>query len=491
MKIDRVSHRCGSQCRGWRHTNLRRKLDLFLMLVVSSSCLPSPLLGDEDGISLGRIEVRMNSTADSHPVGPVRLPCDAAMVFKEYLARERIGPDELTRNGVSAILAGRHLVLSRTGSPTLTIPAQWEPVLAEREHAVPEHGTIVWLIDNNTNQPPDGEYTLLLRDGKPRSEFSLENIADKQLIVKYSGKRVLRYNHAVVQQRHDRTGPYDRACYIHPVWTPSGSVVTGDFPPEHIHQRGIFTAWVRARFGDVETDFWGLGSSKGRVLPTDVPPQAIVGPVFTKLIISNKGVVENKTVFNEHVEITVYSGMHEKGWLFDIQTRQAPVSGGAPMELPKIYYGGTSFRGPATWLARTSRDVQRAIARGVSFEGAEWLESGVELDILTSEGNDRTSGDRTTTRWIDYTGPLGSRWGGLSMYDHRSNLRYPTPVRVHPELPYFSFAFVQKEPFTIAPEKPLKLVYRVLVHDGRPNASVNERVARSFCAPPKLTWRPL
>jgi hypothetical protein len=41
-----------------------------------------------------------------------------------------------------------------------------------------------------------------------------------------------------------------RACYLHPVWTPGGTIVTDDFPADHYHHRGIFWAWPRVKVGE-------------------------------------------------------------------------------------------------------------------------------------------------------------------------------------------------------------------------------------------------
>ena len=120
---------------------------------------------------------------------------------------------------------------------------------------------------------------------------------------------------------------------------------------------------------------------------------------------------------------------------------------------------------------------------------AKWLATGVSLDVLTDAGGDRKSSDRNPARWIDYTGPLGDDWGGLVIFDHPSNPRYPTPLRVHPGLPYFCYAFVQNGPYTISSAEPLDLVYRFLIHSGRPSQRVNERFARDFVDPPKVSWQ--
>mgnify|MGYP003729906339 CR=1 FL=1 len=80
--------------------------------------------------------------------------------------------------------------------------------------------------------------------------------------------------------------------------------------------------------------------------------------------------------------------------------------------------------------------------------------------------------------------------GGLTMIDHPSNPTYPTAVRIHPQVPYFCFAFAQRQPYTIEAGKSLELRYRCVVHDGEPDKAANERWARDFADPPKVTVQP-
>ena len=115
----------------------------------------------------------------------------------------------------------------------------------------------------------------------------------------------------------------------------------------------------------------------------------------------------------------------------------------------------------------------------------------MNLDILTSEGKGREDGNATPARWIDYTGPLGEEWGGLVMFDHSSNVRYPTALRIHPTMPYFCYALAKDEPYTITSDSPLELSYRFLVHNGHPDKETNNRLAYDFVNPPEVTWQPV
>jgi hypothetical protein len=433
---------------------------------------------------------------------PIRFECSPPEIFGDFSIFRRPDYFYYIDDGADlAMLRDYHLVLVEQGTGGARLPVQWEGQADFTWEKASKKGALVWILKGKTKKKTSRSFKLVLEKGPAEAgPFIIEDIRNKSLLVKCSGREVLRYNYGIIQEIEGKTGPYDRSSYIHPVWTPAGKVITGDFSPEHIHQRGIFFAWTKAIFGEIETEFWRLGKSAGRILADDLGPSVIDGPVFARLVINNKGQVERRTYFKEIWVVRVYALSEEEIWLFDVDIRQVPTDPEKPerppkqavsMVLPKIYYGGMSFRGPSEWLGFDSKDVARAIARGVEFKDAKWLAPDVSLDVLTDEGRDRKSGDRSPARWIDYTGQLGDDWGGLVMFDHPSNPRYPTPLRVHPELPYFCYALVQNESYTVYSNEPLNLVYRFLIHSGHPRQQVNKRFARDFIDPPKVSWRRL
>jgi hypothetical protein len=54
-------------------------------------------------------------------------------------------------------------------------------------------------------------------------------------------------------------GKYERTNYIHPLWALDGTVLTEDFPADHLHHRGIFWAWHQINIGGKNIcDGWEL-----------------------------------------------------------------------------------------------------------------------------------------------------------------------------------------------------------------------------------------
>src|SRR6185436_3329477 len=70
--------------------------------------------------------------------------------------------------------------------------------------------------------------------------------------------------------------------HLHPVRTPSGAIVTDQFPPDHAHQSGIFFAYTKTKFEDRDVDFWNLAGGKGRVRFKELKGISS-GPVFGEI----------------------------------------------------------------------------------------------------------------------------------------------------------------------------------------------------------------
>ena len=68
------------------------------------------------------------------------------------------------------------------------------------------------------------------------------------IVIKRNGKHVLTYQ--ISDAVPDGVEPkYARSGFIHPITTPSGKVLTDDYPlPHHSHQHGLFFAWRKGKF---------------------------------------------------------------------------------------------------------------------------------------------------------------------------------------------------------------------------------------------------
>src|SRR5688500_627816 len=55
---------------------------------------------------------------------------------------------------------------------------------------------------------------------------------------------------------------FRRGGYTHPVHTPSGVVVTDDYPVKHKHHHGSWSPWTKTEFEGRAPDFWNMGQKK-------------------------------------------------------------------------------------------------------------------------------------------------------------------------------------------------------------------------------------
>jgi hypothetical protein len=74
---------------------------------------------------------------------------------------------------------------------------------------------------------------------------------------------------------------------------------------------------------------------------------------------------------------------------------------------------------------------------------------------------------------------------------HPDNFRSPQPVRLHPNMPYFSLVPQQLGEFAIEPGKPYVSRFRFVVTDGAPDAAFLEACYRAYATPAIPALSPL
>lgn len=245
---------------------------------------------------------------------------------------------------------------------------------------------------------------------------------------------------------------FRRSGYIHPVYTPTGQELTGDYPADHAHQHAVFFAWTKSSYNGQDTDFWNQAKRLGRIefrKVVDISREE--GRVsFTA---KHAFQVNTKTesgdalidVLYEFWTVTVHKTPNDH-FLFDIVSVQECATT-KPLNLAKFHYGGMGFRGIDEWLTE-SKD--RSITPG-------------GLQFLTSEGKDRWAGNHTRPDWVAFSGRIGTKDVSAAVFCSPGNFRAPQPVRIHPNKPYFCFAPMVEGPFRISPGEKYVSSYRYLV----------------------------
>jgi hypothetical protein len=260
---------------------------------------------------------------------------------------------------------------------------------------------------------------------------------------------------------------YLRGGYLHPLYTPAGVEVTGDYPESHHHQHGIWSAWTRTRFGEHAIDFWNMDDRQGKVDFQSVE-QTFSGPVFAGFTarLAHIDLLGSPPVIalDERWTVMAYR-THERTppyFVVDLESLQRTATD-TPMLLEQYTYGGFALRGNAQWSHPAN------------------------VTFLTSEGLDRAGGDGQKGRWCSIGGHVDGKMVGFAMLGHPENFRAPQTFRVHPKHPYMSFAPVRDGPFTIEPGKPYVSRFRIVSFDGPLDRELIERLWRDYATPPKVS----
>lgn len=257
---------------------------------------------------------------------------------------------------------------------------------------------------------------------------------------------------------------YHRGGYLHPVYTPRGRVVTDAYPPNHLHQNGIWAAWTNTVFQGRTPDFWNLGQGTGTV-EVEALDRTWGGPVHGGLRARHRYVdlsaPEPVTALHEQWELRVYgvSSAERPVHVFDLRLTQTTATDSA-LVLPTYHYGGVGFRGRWEWNGPDS------------------------TTFLTSEGKDRSNGHATRARWCHIGGAVEGGPAGLAVLGHPDNFEAPQPMRIHPTEPFFNFAPSQAGRWSIAPGTPYLARYRFVVYDGLPDPADLDRLWNDYAYPP-------
>lgn len=256
---------------------------------------------------------------------------------------------------------------------------------------------------------------------------------------------------------------YRRGGYLHPVRTPSGRVITDDYPANHIHHHGFWWAWTKTEFEGRTPDFWNMGEGKGRVDFVRLD-EKMAGPVFagstSRHVFTDLLTDPGKPALHEIWRVRLYATAATLGVdLIDLDSEQNCATS-SKLNLTKYLYGGLGFRGPGNWNEATN---------------ALYLDSnGV---------TNRLDANYSRVRWYWMGGQVDGQLAGVAVLGHSSNFRAPQPVRVHPTEPFICWSPSQLGDWTIKPGETYSSRYRIVPLDGPPDARFIDRLWQDFATP--------
>lgn len=283
------------------------------------------------------------------------------------------------------------------------------------------------------------------------------------ITVHRNGRPVLAYQKTV--RLPEGVDPkYGRSGFLHPVSTPSGRVLTDDYPlPDHTHQNGVFLAWRKATFEGKSLNFW----------------EASAATVRHEKVLE---ILNDKDAAGFRVELAHVDGeevilreirtvlVHADSGHIDLTSEQRCATG-SPLTLDRYHYGGFAVRGSRQWYPG---------GHGAAGEGKE--KPAAPCQMLTSAGLTRENGNHSRPAWVCMSGPIDGAPASLTVIPHPDNLRHPQHARLHPKVPYFCFLPTVEEPHIIKPGDLLRLRFRLVAADGKPDPAELDKIQRAFAA---------
>jgi hypothetical protein len=261
---------------------------------------------------------------------------------------------------------------------------------------------------------------------------------------------------------------YLRSGHIHPLFSPSGRLVSSSYPLQHLHHHGIWTPWTKTRFQGREPDFWNMGKKTGTV-EFEKLERAWSGPVHGGFVSRHRHVDLSApspvVALNETWVVTLYQvpGAAQPVRVFDLESTMVCATND-PLILPQYHYGGMGYRGNELWYGKD------------------------KAFFLTSEGEtDRVKANHQRMRWCHVGGEVDGQRTGVAVLGHPANFRAPQPVRVHPSEPYVSFVAQQLGEFAIQPGQPYVARFRFVAIDGAPDAALLEAYWQGYARPAVVT----
>ncbi|WP_372899470.1 DUF6807 family protein [Stieleria sp.] len=314
-------------------------------------------------------------------------------------------------------------------------------------------------------------------------------VQSKDHVIVYCGRsEVLRYNIAAPKAPEGIDPTYQRSGYIHPIYSPAGRMVSGDFAADHPHQHGLFAAWTDTSFRGKKVDFWNQLKQLGVVLHDRVIAVGDEGEstefsvAVRHYAIDDQGVRE--AILDDVWTVSVtgvstgVSGENDSGadqkttrYLIQFSTEQTNITE-HPLTINEYHYGGIGFRGNNAWFSGPSAKALAAFVKQPQADAPP-----LELTrhrFLTSEGHDRRLGNHSRPEWAALFGIVDQTQGqnhiaGVRVTPSPLNERYPDPVRLHPTKPYFSISPCVVGAFDIGPGQTYRARYDFEVFDGMPS----------------------
>ncbi|OVE79187.1 hypothetical protein BVY01_03340 [bacterium I07] len=236
---------------------------------------------------------------------------------------------------------------------------------------------------------------------------------------------------------------YRRSTYIHPLYSPSGVILTDDFPSDHYHHRGLSWMWPKVFIDGVRYDLWHIYGPQAQYPGIHQLFEKWViketGPVCATLGVKNRWEIEGgKKVMDEWVLLRIYKsdGPYRA---VDLFLTWKPV---VPVEIEGADdkgYGGLNFR----------------------------LAPRKETTLFSSEGREKRDSNLKPLPWADQSGLFENKsdFDGVTIFQSYFNPDYPAGWCLR-HYGFLGVAWPGVDRYRLETDKRLELRFRLWIHDG-------------------------
>lgn len=233
-----------------------------------------------------------------------------------------------------------------------------------------------------------------------------------------------------------------RACYLHPLYAPDGTVLTDDFPKDHYHHRGLSWMWPVVLIDGQRHNLWEIDDLRQRFVRWIARD---AGPDRARLAVENGWFLDDgRQVARETVEIVVHPTRDNRRLLdltLRIEALDKPLSiAGTPDQ--QKGYGGLSFR----FAPRTG------------------------TIITTDAGPEAKDTNLVPHPWAELSGVFQGRRAGARVDIDPSNSGFPDGWCLR-GYGFLGVNFPGLKLYPLQPGRPLELKYRVTLFVAPGNAA--------------------
>ncbi len=374
-------------------------------------------------------------------------------------------------NPISADITSFGLNVNDTSYQLVRIEKKEEIALAS-QISIGERVILNFTPDISLGAGQKNEFVLRVSDTASKASSIGLKKDNEGIKLMVSGKPILNYQTAMTYPPEGVNPIYRKSGFIHPLWSPSGEVLTRIQAPDHYHHYGIWGPWTKTHINDRAVDFWNLASGEGSVRFSKLLAleEGEVYAGFTALQehldFGSKG--EDQVAINEQLKVNAWNvDPSGQSYMIDYTTTiNSPLDSGIVFDAYR-YGGGIGMRMTEKW----HKD---------------------NCTVLTSEGHDRLKADGTKARWCIVEGESTSGRSGVLFMSHPGNRAHPEPMRVWPINAngdrgdmFFEFCPIRHESWVIEKGKNYTLKYRMVVFDGEMTAERAELHWKAFAQSPQ------